>query len=121
MLLTIRAAQMESFRVQRRREFAPKLARLLRGYWPDRYLALGPRDFEALVLRALEQGASYGFETERQLGMFVNVVFALGEGFDEDPRQVWALRILRSTRPAGRKIERLCSETSRRLRAGDPR
>ncbi len=103
-MVTIRKDQMEAFRAASYRSFEDRMLDHLRRCFPKHVRALG----DDLTRRAIGDGVSraapYGIVSEVDVCRFIDVMFAFGDRFDENPGLPWAREVL--TRPG-------CSPTVR--------
>jgi hypothetical protein len=92
---------------------APGMSRFYEGtitrldkLFPEKCKYLGELSLRRLINRGLELASSYGFSSERDVSIFVVMMFVLGTGFDKDPLLPWASKILRD----GQGTDRLYAE-----------
>jgi hypothetical protein len=115
-LLLIRKEQIEAFDRDRLRRFEARLCTLLPQHWPDACRALGEDGLRALVHDGVERARAYGIASEPGVTRFLNVMLALGAGFDSDPRYPWAAEILgRRGVPEDLRIRQLAEWTKKAL------
>jgi hypothetical protein len=102
------ARQMELLEVSARAQFAQRLIELLRSGYPA-YAGVPAACFEGLVETGLRRGRHYGFELQRTLAEFVEIMVAVSPTFDLDP-QAHAVLV-----EPGIPVDRRMEEVIRRL------
>lgn len=114
--LTIRSAQWEVLAADVHRRFEARLCAELSRHWPEACRALGDEGLRDRVHEGVERARVHGLTTQRDVLRFLNVMFALGPGFDTDARYPWAAAILGSPGiPATVRLEQLCAQVQRVL------
>jgi hypothetical protein len=109
-VLTIRHAQMRSLSRSLLDEFVERAFVVIRKHWRHKVERLGPAATRETIYRGILQAFGYGLEVEQQVMRFLNVLFALGEGFPDT--YPWAARVLNNTRlKPDMKIELLLERT----------
>jgi hypothetical protein len=94
-MLVIRRPQIDVLAAPQREALVESALRSLAELFPgDPRLADEPAT-TALVHQALERAAGYGLARERELLLFVYLVFDQGLGFESRPDQAWIEQILR--------------------------
>jgi hypothetical protein len=88
-MLTIRAAQMEVFATRALRTFAAPLEAHIERSFPRESAWMGASGGRAWVDAAIARGRGLGFETQREVCHYLNVVMLLGSHFDDDPLLPW--------------------------------
>jgi hypothetical protein len=80
--------------------------------FPEKCKYLGELSLRRLINRGIELANSYGLSSQRDLSIFVVLMFVLGTGFDRDPLTPWASGILRDDKSikAEQKADRLYTE-----------
>ena len=94
-MLVIRHAQMQAFSLAAIRQFERRALEHVRGCFPGSYEALGEEGARASISWGVEKARGYGLSEEYDVLRFINLMFALGFDFDEDPAYAWAAEILR--------------------------
>ncbi len=118
-MLRIRKSQMAVFEEDRLDRFAQEALEKARPHWAHKIDALGEDEALAMVRRALDRGMEFGFDTQRLALRWLNVVFALSEGFDE--RYPWAQRVLDQDKlPPNPKLAILIEKTGAYLNDEHP-
>jgi len=90
-MLIIRQAQITLFQQLALRQFEDRVIAHLQASFPDMLADLGEAGTRALVGDATRHAQQYGFETERDITLFIDLALVLGPQFDELP---WAAEIL---------------------------
>lgn len=93
-MFIVRQAQVEAFSRAAIDDFIERLIARLEEVFPEQSGALGPAGLEARVREGLERAGRWGIEREYHLGLYVDVMMALGPHFDEDPGLPWARAVL---------------------------
>ena len=106
-VLTIRNEQLKALGRNRRSSFIERAADHLERFFPHLPESGDRKLLADRVRRGIEEAASYGLTSERDLIRWLNVGAALGEDFAGDPKYPWARRILESPLLASDKAERL--------------
>ncbi|HLL05207.1 MAG TPA: hypothetical protein VK539_31850 [Myxococcaceae bacterium] len=76
------------------------LARM-RKHFPRLAKYLGPQDAHQLVQHACDVAEQHGFETERDICSYTDLIIMLGVGFDSDPQLEWGAAVLGDPTPMG--------------------
>ena len=93
-MITISATQFEALRDRRVQDLIERLITRFRQRFPDQ---LGHRSDEQLTKLAhigMERARGYGFRTEAQIRLFIDLMVLHGPRFDVDSRTIWAGDIL---------------------------
>ena len=94
-MLAIRQAQMEALGAVARRDFENRLTRhFLRVYPRECAEAGGEAQIARFVARSLNRAVARHYDGRKEIGLFVALLFILGEAFDSDPQIPWAARQL---------------------------
>ena len=93
-MLTIRKAQMAVFETLFARRFREELKRHVRGEFPTQTQPLDDAALETLISEGVNRGRGYEITTERDLTLFVDLLFLAGQDFDHNRKMSWARRIL---------------------------
>jgi hypothetical protein len=75
-------------------QFVEQVVEHVREVFPRRALALGDAAVRAVVQKALARGKEHGLKRERNLTLFVDLYFALGEDWESMPGALWLRKIL---------------------------
>lgn len=85
---------MEVFEEAALRDFEARVSRHVRETFPKSFEVLGEARVLDILRGAVGRAQSHGLTTERSVVMYLNLMFMLGSGFDEDPQLPWAAEIL---------------------------
>lgn len=116
--------QFQSIGAQAQASFEDRMVVHLRRFFPEHSAALDDEQMRALIRHGIERGARFGLVTERNVCKYIDVMFAMGAQFDDDPTRAWAVAILRDTsaRPLpSDRINALYDAVLERLRAAADR
>jgi hypothetical protein len=75
-------------------EFEDTMARFVRNAFPARCQALGEAAVREIIRYGYKRAASYQFTRESDRSHFVELLFLLGQNFDQNPSLSWVQRIL---------------------------
>ena len=94
-MLVIRSVQMEALGESLRGRFEAHLVRHFLNLYPrESAEAGGETQIAVLVSRGTRRAAERGYSNRKEVGLFVALMFILGDGFDADPQLPWAARQL---------------------------
>lgn len=97
-MLVIRKEQMDAFSRDSRVRFEDGLVAYFTATYPrETRQAGGEKQIRRLVQSGIERAFTLGFQTERQVTLFVALQFMLGCDFDSDPQLPWASEIANRT------------------------
>jgi hypothetical protein len=90
-MLVINSRQMAAMGNARREDFERSVVRHLLSTYPrESRQAGGEEQMRLFVRKAVKKALSHGYETERQIALYVSLALILGSGFDTDPQLPWA-------------------------------
>ena len=94
------------------RRFVESTVEHVRRYFAAQCRALGEKGTREMVLHGLKRAKAHGFTAEADVSKYIDVMFAYGRDFDQDPQLPWASRILgdRSLGNDETRINALCDE-----------
>lgn len=106
---TIRDQHLHAFAAAALEDFEARMAAHARRFFPYVCGRLGEGRTREVIRRGLGRAHAHGLSTERELCLYLNLVFTFGPDFDVDPRLPWPARILRdpAVSTAAERIERL--------------
>jgi predicted transcriptional regulator len=93
-MLVIRETQMAAFEQAALRNFENRLLGHLEEFFPKHREVLGEEQMRKVIRLGIERAESYGLVSERDLHLYVGLMFMLGSYFDQDPQLPWATKIL---------------------------
>jgi hypothetical protein len=93
-MLTIRKAQMAVFETLFARRFRENLKRHVRDEFPTQTQSQDDTTLDKLISDGITRGRIYEITTERDLTLFVDLLFLAGQDFDHSRKMAWARRIL---------------------------
>lgn len=105
-MLIIRKEQIEEFGKIAQKRFVEGMVAHLFQFFPEECEALGTEETVEAIYDALERAGHYGFVSERDVCLYMDVMFAFGRDFDEDPDLPWAKEIL-NDEALSRPLERI--------------
>lgn len=116
-MLVLREVQIRTLQRIRAKTFEERLADHCLRFFPRACNALGDRLFSA-IHDAAKRANSYGFESERDITKYVNLVFTFGRDFDKSSLLPWARPILKGALPGPPKMAELYSLAVKRQSEG---
>lgn len=93
-MLTIRKEQMDVFSTRMRHTLVAPLVVHMDEHFPNRCFNMDDSQIQQTVELGLERASQYGLLTEREVFLYVSLMFLLGSGFDRDIQLPWAAEIL---------------------------
>ena len=115
-MLVIRTKQLEAFRRVVIDKFEATVFEKLKKYWPEIVASKGEEAVRQLISKGRSRSERYGIVTEYDVTRYINVMFALGYGFDRDIQYPWARELLEypNVNPTTR-MDWLCERTKKEL------
>jgi hypothetical protein len=92
----LREKQLAAFTRSASDDFEDRMVAHLLAVFPDACAALGEAGLRAMIPRGVERAARWGLELEYESCLYLHVMLALGERFDDDPGLAWARAVLES-------------------------
>jgi hypothetical protein len=96
-MLRIRQAQLEALNRPHVTDFENRVLEHVSQFLPDTFSELELDTCLEWIHHGIQRAARHGFTTELHVGLYLDLMFAFGRGFDEDPRHPWAASILGDT------------------------
>ncbi|MBN1843972.1 MAG: hypothetical protein JW883_17055 [Deltaproteobacteria bacterium] len=93
-MLKITKEQMEVFEQAAIRNFEDRILEHLNEHFPKQHSMLGEFAARNVIRQGFERAKSYGLTTERNVSLYINLMFMLGSGFDTDLQLPWAAEVL---------------------------
>jgi len=107
-MLTIRNSQMRVITAPKIEAFVERVRHHLAKCFPDAYRAIGGGAMAAHIRHGIERATRYGFASQREIVLYINLMFVFGSDFDKDPDFPWAADILDdNTLPQSQRMEKL--------------
>lgn len=108
-MLKIRESQIQSFERAAVQSFELRTVEHLNGSFPKHCGILGDPGVREVILIGSEKAGGYKITTESGIWLYLDLMFLLGAGFDEDLLLPWAAEILKNERikRESDRIERL--------------
>lgn len=94
-MLTIRKEQVAVLSAAEVEKFIDRVATHVTKFFPDQVKALGEEKTREAIRYGISQAAVYGIKAEREVCLYIDLMFALGRDFDKDPAVSFASVILR--------------------------
>ena len=90
-------------------DFMARMRIHLRKFFPEQSDALGKTKIGQLIEFGLKRAREYGFEAERDVCKYIDLMCVFGHSFDRNERLPWARQILESRFPPdpGERMSRL--------------
>lgn len=114
-IMAIRQKQMEQLAERYQESFVQRAAKHLRQHYSEQTTPMTEEALAQEIRYGIERGQVHGFNTQRDVTKYLNLMFEFGRHFDLDPNCGWAHAILADPRP--RNIERLY-DAARAVSAG---
>ncbi len=94
-MLKIREEQMTTFRAAAFRRFEGDMVEHVKEFFPNHYRIAGEQIVRNVIQYGIERSQIYDFTTERDMCLYITVMFMLGSNFDTDFFYPWAPEILK--------------------------
>ena len=93
-MLLIRKEQMKIFESYASDIFVNSLVEHIREFFPNHYNLFGERQSRKVVLYGVKRADARGFDTERNVCLYLDAMLILGSNFDDDIQLPWVADIL---------------------------
>ncbi|MBM4039868.1 MAG: hypothetical protein FJ290_15290 [Planctomycetes bacterium] len=93
-MLRIRPKQMKAFEEAAAKGFQDRMVEHIGQFFPKHLAVFGEPAIRQAVSLGIDRGSVYGFATEHDLCLYIDLMLLLGSLFDEDPQYPWAEAIL---------------------------
>jgi len=93
-MLKIRTEQMKVLDDYMVREFEDRMVTHVGKFFAERCGILGEKGIREAIRYGIQRADSYGIVSERDLCLYIDVMFEFGRDFDKDRELPWAKRIL---------------------------
>ncbi len=94
-MLKIREEQMDTFRSAAFKRFEDDMIEHIKEFFPNHFRIAGEPTIRKVVQYGIERSNTYGLVTERNMCLYITVMFMLGSNFDKDFFFPWAPEILK--------------------------
>jgi len=98
-MLMIREEQMAVFEQAAVKNFASRVYEHLQKFFPECCQHLGADQVREAVRLGLDRAEHYQLISERDVYLYVSLMFLLGSSFDEDPQLPWVAELLKEQTP----------------------
>jgi len=108
-LWPIRPEQFHALSNAAQDDFVRQVADHMREFFPQECSRMNHHDLYKTIHHGIRRAASYGISAERHVCQYIDLMFAFGQNFDQDPRHGWAREVLndRSIATSDEKLQRL--------------
>lgn len=93
-MLHIRKEQNEELGKIALKRFEDSMVKHIKEFFPKYYEVLGEPTVRKAIQYGIERAESYGFTSERDVCLYINLIFLLGSNFDTDLQLPWTAEIL---------------------------
>jgi hypothetical protein len=93
-MVTIRRDQMQAFSEAAAKSFEDRMVVHVGEFFPEQVRALGEPGTREAIRLGIGRAARHDIGREVNVCRFIDIMFAMGARFDEDPAYPWAGRIL---------------------------
>ncbi len=100
-MLTLRKEQIAVLSDAEAKKFIDRVAAHVAKFFPGKVKTLGEQKTRDDIRYGVTRAASYGIKAEREVCLYIDVMFVLGRDFDNDPALDFASRILRDSNIKG--------------------
>lgn len=94
-MLVMRETQMATFKQAAIHNFENRLLEHLKKFFSKHCEILGEEQVRKVICLGIERAGQYELVSERDLYLYVDLMFMLGSYFDQDPQLPWAAKILK--------------------------
>jgi hypothetical protein len=98
-MLVIAEVALDQFSRQAHDGFVTRMRVHLRNFFSEQCNALGDEKIGRLIEFGIQRAGEHGFETERDVCKYIDLMCIFGDRFDRDDRLSWARHILESRYP----------------------
>jgi hypothetical protein len=106
---TIRKEQTEAFEQSALKRFEERMLTHLRKFLADSVASAGETKAREMIRYGIARSSTYGMIAERDVCLYIDLMFVFGPDFDRDKRLPWASAILRSSalRESSQRMDKL--------------
>lgn len=94
-MLKIRKEQYEELGKISLKRFEDSMVEHIKEFFPNYYEIYEEPTIRKVIQYGIDRAENYGFTTERNVSLYVNLMFMLGSNFDVDPQLPWVVAILK--------------------------
>jgi hypothetical protein len=119
-MLKIRKEQVDALSTASLREYERQATQHLFQVFPEKCREAGEKQVCEDVRYAIQRAGDYGIVSERDISLYLHLMFAFGRDFDRDPSLPWAAQCLKdkSIPDPTARIERLYAMADQKLKHG---
>ncbi len=93
-MLKVRREQKEVFGEVAAKRFEDRTVQHVKEFFPKHCEILGEGPVRQVIRRGIERAEDHGLTSERDVTLYIGLMFMLGSNFDLDPQLPWAVEIL---------------------------
>jgi hypothetical protein len=93
-MFIIQNKQTDVFRTLALKKFEDEMVEHVKEFFPNHFIIMQDMDTRYTIRYAYFQAKKYGFNTHRNVCLYLNTMLILGSNFDNDPQYPWAQSIL---------------------------
>jgi len=102
-MFTLRQNQIEALDQLSRESFVERMLVHLNRFFPEHCRALGDASMREAIDHGIERAETYGIVNERDVCLYIDLMFGFGRDFDTDPELPWAAEVLNDEQIAAPK------------------
>lgn len=108
-MLVIRDRQMDSLEKHAHEQFERRMTSHLKRFFPSEYEKAGEPATTEMIRRGIQNASGLGFKSERDVCLYLSLMYVFGEDFETNPELGWVPAILgdEAIDDPSEKIERL--------------
>jgi len=106
-MLTIRKEQMAVFEAAGQEKFETSMVEHVQQYFPNHFRIAGEPVIRQVVRYGIGRARQYDFASERDISLYLTVMFMLGSNFDTDFMYPWAGQILQGENDPSQRADQL--------------
>lgn len=93
-MFIIKNKQADVFKALALKKFEDEMVVHVKEFFPTHFMAIGETSTRNSIQYAYSQAKKYGFNSQRNVCLYLNSMIAFGSNFDKDPQYRWAQSIL---------------------------
>jgi hypothetical protein len=106
-MLHVRPEQMKVLNEHMLRKFEDRMVAHLNQFFAEQCKKLGEDGTRKAIRDAMERAAGYEIVSERDVCIYIDIMFEFGRDFDKDPKLPWANKILNDKALKGEQTEKV--------------